>query len=167
LLSSFDDSIDLDIIKSSRRTNDSMIQETINLLKGSFKKVGKTISQSKILVLGFAFKGIPDTDDVRYSPTLPLIEFLEKEEAILFGYDPNVSEDVINNLGVENISDIYEKEIDCVLIMNNNPKFKNLDFEKFKKNTSNSLLVIDGWYLYNSELVNKTGINYFALGSKK
>lgn len=155
----------LDLIKNARIINDSMIDDTIELIKSGFKKTDKNILNSKILVLGFAFKGTPFTDDIRFSPTIPIIKFLKDNNAEVFGYDPVVSKEDFSSLNIKQIKDIYqEHDFDCVIIMNNNPNFKNIDFKKLFGNKNNSL-VIDGWYMYDKDSLEKIGIRYFALGS--
>ena len=63
------------------------------------------------------------------------------------------------------IHKIYDEvDYDVILIMNNNPEYKNLDFKRLKHNES--LLVIDGWYLYDKQTLRGMGVDYFALGSK-
>jgi UDP-N-acetyl-D-mannosaminuronic acid dehydrogenase len=166
LLYSLDEQINLDLIKASRKINDSMISDTITLIKSSFKKIGKKIANSKILVLGFAFKGTPLTDDMRFSPTLPIIDFLQNEGAKIYGYDIVVKSQDIQELGIENVSQIYEKNsYDCIILMNNNQEFRELDFKKLEGDNG-SLLVIDGWYMYDSKELYELGIKYFALGAK-
>ena len=166
LIESVGKDVDLNLIKTCRMINDSMTDDMNKLIKIGFEKLSRKIEGSKILVLGFAFKGYPETDDIRYSPSLLIVEFLKKAGAKLYGYDTVVPATSIQNLGVEYVSDLYGKNYDCIVIMNNNPKFKNLDFKKFKKESNQSLLVIDGWYLYNSKSLKSLGIEYFALGSK-
>jgi len=165
LLASLDPSVDPTLISSTREINDSMINDTKNLIETSFEKTGRKIEDSKILILGFAFKGFPATDDIRFSPTLPIVDFLKNNNAKLFGYDPNVKEESINKLDVSTVSNMFDENIDCVIIMNNNPRFKDIDFSQFKTNSSKPLLVIDGWYMYNSDMINN--IDYYALGSNK
>jgi nucleotide sugar dehydrogenase len=156
----------LDLIKKSREINDSMITDTINLIKSSFEKTSKIIKNSKIFVLGFAFKGTPATDDIRFSPTLPIVDFLKKEGAIIYGYDGVVKPEDIKGLGVERISQIYEKKnYDCIILMNNNQEFRGIDFKKLNEG-SKPLLIIDGWYMYDSKILDRLGIKYFALGAK-
>jgi len=167
LLSSLTDLKELDLVRTARKINDSMIQETINLIESSYTKISRNVSKSNILVLGFAFKGFPYTDDIRFSPTLPIIEYLKKSGANIYGFDSFVSAENILKLGIKHVSDIYGKEkFDTIIIMNNNPKFKNLNFKKLIDKSLSPLLVIDGWYMYNSNNMNKLGIKYFALGSK-
>ena len=165
LIASINQSVNLDLIKISRQINDSMITDTIELIEDSFRKTRKNISGSKILVLGFAFKGFPQTDDIRFSPTVHVIEHLLKSNAKLYGHDPVVPEKSISELGIKFIHKIYDEvDYDVILIMNNNPEYKNLDFKRLKHNES--LLVIDGWYLYDKQTLRGMGVDYFALGSK-
>jgi len=167
MLSSLDNSRILDLVRTAREVNDSMTQETIELIEEGFNKLGKKIRGARILILGFAFKGEPKTDDIRYSPTIPIIEFLKKEGAILDGYDPVVPHESIKSLQVNPTSIGECSNYDCVIIANNNNEFKNLNFEKFGNENSDTLLIIDGWYLYDSKILNQQpGLRYLALGGK-
>jgi UDP-N-acetyl-D-mannosaminuronic acid dehydrogenase len=167
LIASLKGKLELELVKSSRRINDSMIDETIKLIKNGFKKVGREIENSKILILGFAFKGVPDTDDIRFSPTLPIVDFLKEQKSMLFGFDPVVPSKTIKELGVKGVPDFETGEYDCVIIMNNNPKFRNIDFKKIEDKTKMPILVIDGWYLYDKKYLDTIGIKYFPIGSKQ
>ena len=167
LIASLKGKLELELVKSSRRINDSMIDETIKLIKNGFKKVGREIENSKILILGFAFKGVPDTDDIRFSPTLPIVDFLKEQKSMLFGFDPVVPSKTIKELGVKGVPDFETGEYDCVIIMNNNPKFRNIDFKKIEDKTKMPILVIDGWHLYDKKYLDTIGIKYFPIGSKQ
>lgn len=167
LIASLKGKLELELVKSSRRLNDSMIGETIKLIENGFEKVGKQIEGSKILILGFAFKGFPDTDDIRFSPTLPIVDFLKEQKGRLFGFDPVVPSKSIEGLGVKSVPDVETGEFDCVIIMNNNPKFRNIDFKKIENKTKLPILVIDGWYLYDKKYLDTIGIKYFSIGSKQ
>ncbi|MDE2590839.1 MAG: nucleotide sugar dehydrogenase, partial [Patescibacteria group bacterium] len=165
LLYSLKNDVDLGLIRISRQINESMPKDMIKLIESSFDHESRKISDSKILILGFAFKGVPETDDVRYSPTLEIVDYLKGKGAKLYGYDPVISNEIINGLGVEYVKDIIDgNAYDSVIIMNNNPRFKNLYFKKLT-NSNSSLLVVDGWYLYDGLSLWRSGIKYFALGS--
>jgi UDP-N-acetyl-D-glucosamine dehydrogenase len=53
-------------------------------------RLGKSLSQSKILVVGIAYK--KNIDDLRESPALPIIEQLLRRGADVSYYDPHVAE---------------------------------------------------------------------------
>ena len=95
-----------------------------------------------------------------------IVDFLKKEGAIIYGYDGVVKPEDIKGLGVERISQIYEKKnYDCIILMNNNQEFRGIDFKKLNEG-SKPLLIIDGWYMYDSKILDRLGIKYFALGAK-
>ena len=61
-----------------------VIEKTIRALNNA----GKSIKGAKILVLGVAYK--PDVDDMRESPSLKVIDLLQKEGAIVDYNDPYI-----------------------------------------------------------------------------
>ncbi len=61
-----------------------VIEKTIRALNNN----GKSIKGAKILVLGVAYK--PDVDDMRESPSLKVIDLLQKEGAIVDYNDPYI-----------------------------------------------------------------------------
>jgi UDP-N-acetyl-D-glucosamine dehydrogenase len=80
---------------------------------------GKAIKNSKILVLGLAYK--PDVDDVRESPSFELIEKLEHLGAHVDYHDPHVARTHKmrqHDLQMESVqlSPAKLKEYDCVLV---------------------------------------------------
>ena len=73
--------IDTKILKAVIRTNDDQPQKLIALLKKHLDIRGK-----KIGILGLSFK--PDTDDIRESRAIPVVQALIKEGAQVIAYDP-------------------------------------------------------------------------------
>ncbi len=73
---------DTHILNATITVNDNQPTKMIQLLKKHLPHLkGKTIG-----ILGLAFK--PDTDDIRESRAIPLIQTLIKEQAIIKAYDP-------------------------------------------------------------------------------
>ncbi|MBU0479452.1 nucleotide sugar dehydrogenase, partial [bacterium] len=73
---------DTHMLKATITVNDTQPKKMIQLLKKHLPDLkGKTIG-----ILGLAFK--PDTDDIRESRAIPLIQTLIKEHAIIKVYDP-------------------------------------------------------------------------------
>ena len=73
--------MDLNILKAVMRTNDAQPQKMISLLKKHLDIQGKQIG-----ILGLAFK--PDTDDIRESRAIPIVNSLLHEDARVLAYDP-------------------------------------------------------------------------------
>jgi UDPglucose 6-dehydrogenase len=119
------------ILTAVMDTNEDQPGKMIELLEHHMDISGKTIG-----ILGLAFK--PDSDDVRESRAIPVIEALRKEGACIIAYDP-VAMDNFKNL-FPNIH--YAKtaqEIlaaDAVLIVTEWKEFEELEY--------NGKVVIDG-----------------------
>lgn len=77
-----------EFIKLASRISEYMPSYIIELLRETLSKKGKSIRNSKILVLGVAYK--KDINDWRESPSLKIIELLERYEAKVCYNDPYI-----------------------------------------------------------------------------
>jgi len=104
-----------------------------------------------LAILGIAFK--PNTNDIRGSLAIPIIEELLKERAIPIIYDPQALENARKILGERVLYSNSAKEAvdksDCVLIVTDWDEFKDREIYRGK-------MVIDG----RRTLLEKQGINY-------
>ncbi len=76
-------------IELAGEINTSMPQYVVNKVADALNEKKKSMKDSKILVLGLAYK--KDVDDVRESPSLELIELLKKKGASVDYNDPYVA----------------------------------------------------------------------------
>lgn len=141
---------DHSFLKLARKINNSMPAYTISLLIEELNKLGKSVKNSKIGILGLAYKA--GVSDIRESPSLEVIRLLEKLEAKPFIYDPYVKD----KSNVASVNEILKK-VDCLMLLTDHPEFKNLD-------VSNLELIIDGRnFLDKNEILSK-GIKYRGIG---
>jgi UDP-N-acetyl-D-glucosamine dehydrogenase len=95
------------LIETSGIINDYMpefvIENIMNLLNGD----KKALNGSKVLLMGAAYK--KDIDDMRESPTLKVIELLEKKGAEVIINDPYIPS--FKHKGKEYVSVVWENEI--------------------------------------------------------
>ncbi len=120
---------------------------------------GKTIG-----VLGLSFK--PNTDDIRFAPSIDVIRILQKDGAKIKVFDPqamNKAKEVLN--GVKFCKDAYEtaRDSDCLVIVTEWNEFKEIDLLKVKK-LLKVPLVIDGRNIYDPQKMKKLGFNYICIG---
>ena len=120
---------------------------------------GKTIA-----VLGLAFKA--DTDDMRDSPAIPLVQALQDFGAHVRAYDPQA----MANAGrifsdVQFCGDAYDAAAgaDAVVTVTEWSEFKDLNLQKLRK-VMRSPLLIDFRNLYSLEDVKKDGFEYWSIG---
>ena len=99
---------------------------------GALNTVGKTLKDSKILLLGLAYKA--DVDDDRESPSYILIEKLEAKGARVDYHDPYVPE-IRPSREHSHLAGRKSMQIDLaadlVLISTAHAPFKSYDFSKF------------------------------------
>ncbi len=102
----------------------------------------------KMTVMGLAFKGRPETSDIRASPSLDLIVILKKmyPEARLCGHDFVVSDQVIHETGLEAVSvkEAFEGA-SLVIIATNNERYQWLDIDALIKRMATPKVIFDVW----------------------
>ena len=124
---------EMNLIDAAIKTNENRIDHVIDIIT---KNVKKPIATTGIGVLGLAFK--EDTDDLRESPSLKLIDRLKSIGVKVNVYDPLVKN--IKIKGVKEFSSV-DKLVDAsdvVIIATNSREFKKLNEMKITK------LIIDG-----------------------
>lgn len=120
---------------------------------------GKTIG-----VLGLAFK--PNTDDMRFAPSIEIINALQREGAKIKAFDPEAMEKAKTILpNVEYCSDMYAvaKDADALLFLTEWDMFKKIDFGKVKE-LMRQPVVCDGRNMFDPSLLRKAGFNYVSIG---
>lgn len=155
------------LVGAAREVNEDMNRYTALRVAEHLKAKGKDIASAKIFISGFAFKGRPETDDIRDSPTLEVLAELRRLGARrIAGHDFMVAPAVIASLGVEPAS-LAEgfRAADCVVFMNNHPDYEKLDLEQHLPSLNPGALIFDGWRMFDEAGVKKhNGLWYDSLG---
>jgi UDP-N-acetyl-D-mannosaminuronic acid dehydrogenase len=155
-----------DLLSIGRRINESMPERVSQRVTRALKEVGKPPSSVQVFILGFAFKGDPETTDLRDSPTLQLVELLRGHVDKLLGFDPIVPRPELEARGIEwcPVDEGFSRA-DAVLFMNNHRDFTKLDVYRLAKTMKNPGVLFDGWHLFNPEEIEKIqGLRYMGLG---
>lgn len=157
------------LVRVAREINESMVNHVTGKVNAFFDRSGKKIRNSKIFVMGFAFKGVPETSDTRDSTTLDVVASLLPSGANLYGYDPVVSADEIRSFGVIPVT-VREgfKDADCIMIMNNHDSYAKLDIYPLLATTKKPCYFFDGWSLFEKEAIERVeGITYDSISSHR
>ncbi len=125
-----------------------------------------TLRGKRLGVLGLAFKA--DTDDVRESPAIAIIQALLNEGAQIDAYDPAAiakAKAVLPGLGVNYVNNPYEAAAnsDALLILTEWKEFSNLDLRRIRSLLKHPI-VIDGRNLYPIDRVTNAGLIYHSMG---
>ena len=139
------------------QTNVLQIKKIIELIK----KTLVNVKNKRITILGLSFK--EESDDIRESRSIKLIEMLLEEQSTIIVHDPKA---IKNTKLIFGDKIIYNEEIkdamnnsDCVVLMTpweQYSKLQKADFKKMRKKN-----IIDTRRILN---IHETDINYIGLG---
>jgi len=143
--------------------------EKINLrrVEHFMEKIRKelwVVRGKKIAMWGLAFK--PNTDDVRFAPSITLIRALLAEGAAVCAYDPEATEKARTILPeVTYCADAYEasKGADAILIVTEWDEFQQVDWTRLLSMVEQPL-VIDGRNVFIPEEMSENGFRYVSIG---
>jgi UDPglucose 6-dehydrogenase len=120
---------------------------------------GKTVA-----ALGLAFK--PDTDDMRFAPSVDIIKQLVSSGVKVKAYDPKAVGEAKKVLtGVQYSKTPYAacRGAHAVLILTEWREFRDLDLKRVKKLLKKPVIV-DGRNIYDPEKMKKLGFQYLSMG---
>ena len=149
-----------------RRINEQVPADIARRVLDALQQCGKKLSECTIFVLGFAYKGEPETTDLRDSPTLDLVAALRHEVGTIYGYDAVVPRADIEEVGIP-WKDAEEGfvDADAVLFMNNHRSFASLDIYGLVERMNRSAILFDGWSFFDSDEIERiSGVRYMGLG---
>lgn len=136
------------IALAARLTNERVTTEAAEFISGWVKQ-NYADSSVKISVLGMAFKGIPETNDMRGSPAFELIDSLLSHcpKADIQCWDPVVTKDELMLLGYKSKSDLQEciDGSSVIILVNNHPDLSSLDLKAISAAARKPTLIYDFW----------------------
>ena len=111
------------VILAGRAINDSMPEYVALMAIKGLNDVGKVIRGSKVLIMGLTYKeNVPDT---RESPVREIVRVLEEFGVAVYGYDPLLSDAMIEGFGVKALGD-QDGKVDCVIVTVAHDEFKEM-----------------------------------------
>ena len=152
----------LTILEAVESTNDRQKHRVFEKL---VQACGGDMADKHVAVWGLAFKA--NTDDMRESPSLTLIDDLLRAGATVTAHDPVALAEGRRRLGstvtlVEQAYDALEGA-DALAIMTDWNEYRHPDFDRIKA-ALREPVVVDGRNLYDSEKMMKQGFRYFSIG---
>jgi len=156
---------DFGLLKEVKRINDNQrihfvekIEEHLWVLKNK-----------KIAVLGLSFK--PDTDDIRFAPSIDIVNYFLNAGAAVYLYDPQVKNQAQKISAGKKSKRIkfsktpYDavKNCDCVCFITEWDEFRKVDFKKIKE-LMHYPLIADGRNMLDRNKIVKLGFEYIGIG---
>lgn len=148
------------VILASRHLNDYMPLHIVELIIKSLALTKRNAKESKICVLGTAYKGA--TSDSRLSPSKKVIKRLIQLGAEVIVYDPYCKE-TFKGKAAENLC-IAVKGADCIVIMTDHPEFKKLDLSMIKRLMNKKPIIVDGRRIIDPIKAKKLNFTYMGVG---
>lgn len=162
--------VDLEITRASRLINERQPSETV----AAIMRLADTRGFNQpltVAVLGLAFKGVPETDDLRGSMALKVINALRSSGRVgsLRVYDPVI--------GVETLRQAVEDGTVCAsladaiagaeiaIITNNHASFGKVAIEEYIAGLAEGGFVYDYWNALDGEPREKKAGHYFTVGN--
>lgn len=153
----------LEAISGVNKQQKAVIPNKVN------KYFGGNLSGKKLAMWGLAFKA--NTDDIRESPALAIVDGLLEAGASVIAYDPEAADNVKTQYKdkpeltfADNLYDVLQ-DADALVIGTNWADFTNADLEKVKKLLKNPV-IFDGRNIFNPSDMHKLGFYYESIGRK-
>jgi UDPglucose 6-dehydrogenase len=145
--------------------------ETVNqrqkqvLLRKVDSAFGGALAGKTVALWGLAFKA--ETDDVRESPAIPLVEGLLARGARVVAHDPHAMENARRYFGdrIDYAADPYAaaRGADALVVVTEWLVYRNPDFDRLLKEMAGRVLV-DGRNLYDAARLRGLGFSYASIG---
>ena len=162
--------ISLEITEAARLVNERQPEETVDFISGEIERRGWT-GPLKINVLGMAFKGQPETSDLRGSMSIKVLDALKKAHpaAEIGIYDPVTPEEVLaGEFPDERTFARFGDAVSgasVVVIGNNHPSLGTISPRTIKEFMAPDGFVFDYWNHFSHLPSSELGDSYFAVGN--
>jgi UDPglucose 6-dehydrogenase len=144
-------------------------RQKLVLLEKVQRSLGPDLKGKTLAVWGLAFKA--ETDDMRESPSIPLIQGLLAAGASVRAHDPKAMESARSILGnsasLEYAPDPYAaaEGADGLVVVTEWLVYRNPDFERLKRELKRPL-IIDGRNLFDPARLHADGFEYHSIGRR-
>jgi UDPglucose 6-dehydrogenase len=151
---------EFDLLKAVKQINEDQKKSLITKIEDALWILkGKTIA-----ILGLAFK--PNTDDMRFAPSVDIIRMLQEKGAKIVAYDPVSMErakTLLKNVKYAKNALDAVKGADCAVLVTEWDEFKKIDLKKMKSTLKHPIL-IDGRNFYDAQAAQQAGLIYKGMG---
>lgn len=148
------------VILAGRAVNDSMAKYVAELAIKGINEAGKTIKNSKVLIMGLTYKeNVPDT---RESPVKAMVKELKEFSCDVYGVDPLLTKREIEGFHVKTTNQLKGK-VDCVILAVAHDQFKKNTYKDLKNMMKEKPVLVDIRRIYNKDDAKKQGFCYYSL----
>ncbi len=149
------------VILAGRDINNYMPKHVAQLAIKGLNNAGKVPRNSKLLIMGLAYKeNVPDT---REAPSTELVKELNEYRVKVYGYDPLLN-GIEKEFGIKPIANLKELTgIDCIILNVNHDVFRQITLSDLKSIMSSEPVLIDVHRFFNETEAKRLGFHYKSL----
>lgn len=152
-----------EITMAGRLLNERLTERAVSQLA---EKVRMPVR--KAVILGLAFKGMPETGDVRGSLAITLQDSIKRHfpDTNVLGFDPVASLEECDRWGLQGTMDFEEalEDADIVFIQNNHKYFQTKECALDIERICAGKYIYDFWHCVHPALQKSCKVHYMALG---
>jgi UDPglucose 6-dehydrogenase len=155
--------VDFDLLSEVEKINAQQKRRFLSKVRSALW----TLRGKRLAVLGLSFKG--ETDDIRESPAIDLVEMLLAEGCSVVAYDPAAMErarlELPPSSSMSYATSAYEaaKDADALLILSDWKEFVGLDLRRLHT-ALRYAIVVDGRNLFDPAVMQEHGFTYLSVG---
>ncbi len=151
---------DFRLLKEVDEINHEQMLLTVKKLEGMVWN----LKDKKIGILGLAFK--PNTDDMRFAPSITIIRELQRQGATIKAYDPvaiNRAKRIMPD--IEYCADPYStaQDVDAIILVTEWDEFRGLDLKRIKK-LMRQPVFLDGRNIFDAKQMKDLEFIYAGIG---
>lgn len=153
-----------DFIMNGRKFNESLEDLVVEWVK---KRIGDPADNNIVAISGMAFKGQPETSDLRGSSSVYIARKLNKLGYKLVLHDFTALPSEMEALGLgEVFSDLWEacSKASVLLVLNNNKKYLDIQYSKEIEKSQNGFAILDAWGMCRN-LYHNENVEIYSLGN--
>lgn len=153
--------------RASRSINSGGSDYVYSKLLSFANKLGRRMEDMNILIVGLAFKGMPETSDIRASIALALIEKLPDRSRV------HVKDFVVPDADIEilgcvpvmgELRDAFDN-VDAILVMNNHYRNNKFNVIEALRRCHRPMMLFDGWNMFDQKEIESIGsVCYATMG---
>lgn len=162
--------VEMEITAAGRHVNETQPLEVADFLETLARSMQGFPAEPTISLMGLAFKGRPETDDLRGTMAKPVLQELRARfpRAQWRGFDAVVAPGEIRAFGLEPADSMVGAVhgANLAVILNNHPVFTSMPLTDLASRMDRPGVIYDFWNNFNSRDINlPEGTAYIALGS--
>jgi UDP-N-acetyl-D-mannosaminuronic acid dehydrogenase len=158
-----------ELIFQARQINEAIPKRMVGRIEAMLQDHSKSLKDCKVGIAGFAFKGQPETSDLRESTSIWFLDQLKEivPLAQIYGYDPVVEKSKLAELGMnvcDDINEIYQ-DADVFVLLNNHPSYYDLDLHRVATGMKKPGIIYDSWRMIDKSIFEGVDdITYLGVG---